>query len=150
MIRKATVFDIPRINELGNILNSNWSKVNNLNEMLNDSVTKVIVYEQNDNIVGFISATAFYDTCDILSIVVDPNFRNKKIASNLIAYLISDLGENLKLITLEVASKNIPAINLYEKFGFEIINVRKNYYKDDDAYLMARKSEEQPYWKLLS
>lgn len=145
MIRKATVFDIPRINELGNILNSNWSKVNNLNEMLNDSVTKVIVYEQNDNIVGFISATAFYDTCDILSIVVDPNFRNKKIASNLIAYLISDLGENLKLITLEVASKNIPAINLYEKFGFEIINVRKNYYKDDDAYLMARKSEEQPY-----
>lgn len=145
MIRKATVFDIPRINELGNILNSNWSKVNNLNEMLNDSVTKVIVYEQNDNIVGFISATAFYDTCDILSIVVDPNFRNKKIASNLIAYLISDLGENLKLITLEVASKNIPAINLYEKFGFEIINIRKNYYKNDDAYLMARKSEEQPY-----
>lgn len=150
MIRKATVFDIPRINELGNILNSNWSKVNNLNEMLNDSVTKVIVYEQNDNIVGFISATAFYDTCDILSIVVDPNFRNKKIASNLIAYLISDLGENLKLITLEVASKNIPAINLYEKFGFEIINVRKSYYKDDDAYLMARKSKEQPYWNLPS
>ena len=51
------------------------------------------------------------------------------------------MDENLKVITLEVATKNIPALNLYEKFGFEVIHVRKNYYKDDDAYLMSRKSE---------
>ena len=55
---------------------------------------------------------------------------------------IGELDENCTLITLEVASKNIAAINLYEKFGFEIVNVRKNYYPDgDDAYLMARSSE---------
>ena len=64
------------------------------------------------------------------------------IAYNLIAYLISDLSENLKLITLEVATKNKAAINLYDKFGFLVVNTRKHYYDNDDAYLMARKSEE--------
>lgn len=142
MIRKASVWDIPRINELGSLLNDNFSSVNHLNDMLEDGLSVILVYEKDDKIIGFISATDLGETCDILSLVVDPEYRNKMVASNLIDYLISELSENLKLITLEVASKNIPAINLYEKFGFEVVNVRKNYYSDgDDAYLMARKSE---------
>ena len=142
MIREATVLDIPRINELGSLLNDNFSSVNHLNDMLEDSLSKVYVYENDDQVIGFISATDLKKTCDILSLVVDPEFRNQLVASSLIDYLISELDENLKIITLEVASKNIPAIHLYEKFGFEIVNVRKKYYADgDDAYLMARESE---------
>lgn len=141
MIREASVFDIPRINELGELLHHNFSNVYKINEMLEDGISKVIVYEKDDKIVGFIIATDLKETCDILSVVVDSAYRKQMIASNLIAYLISDLSENLKLITLEVATKNIAAVKLYEKFGFEIISIRKQYYKDDDAYLMARKSE---------
>ena len=44
---------------------------------------------------------------------------------------------DLKTITLEVVTDNIPAIKLYEKFGFEIINVRKKYFNGKDSYLMA-------------
>ncbi len=141
MIRDAEVLDIPRINELGELLHHNFSNVFKINEMLNDGISKVIVYEDNDKIVGFISATYLYETCDILSLVVDPEYRRKMIATNLIGYLISDLGESIKLITLEVSTKNKPAINLYEKFGFEVIHRRDKYYRDADAYLMARKSE---------
>ena len=141
MVRYANVYDIPRINELGSLLNDNFRMVNNINEMLEDKYSKVLVYEEDDMVVGFITATDLKETCDILSLVVDPKYRNKMVASNLLDYLISELDENLKLITLEVASKNIAAIKLYEKFGFEVVNVRKNYYKDDDAYLMARMSE---------
>lgn len=142
MIREATVLDFPRIYELGELVNDNFRKVNNLNEMLDDALTKIIVYEM-DYVVGFIIATDLGETCDILTIVVDPDFRKQKIASNLISYLIGDLNPNLKLITLEVASKNLPAISLYEKFGFEKVNVRKSYYKDDDAYLMARRMDQE-------
>ncbi len=141
MIREATVMDIPRINELGELLHENFSNLFKINEMLKDGYSKVIVYEKQEKIVGFISATVFYDTCDILSLVVDPEYRRKMIASNLLTYLISDCGEGLKLVTLEVAAHNTPAINLYEKFGFEIVHKREKYYKNDDAYLMARKSE---------
>lgn len=141
MIRDANVYDIPRINELGNLLHKNFERVFKINEMLEDEISKVIVYEKEDRVVGFILATDLGETCDILSIVVDPDCRRQMIGTNLIGYLISDLGD-VKLITLEVASKNKAAISLYDKFGFEMVHTRKAYYDDgDDAYLMARKSE---------
>ena len=142
MIRYADIYDIPRINELGSLLNENFSQVNSINEMLNDGYSKVLVYIKDDQVVGFITATDLKETCDILHLVVAEEYRHHLIATNLINYLIGELDENCTLITLEVASKNIAAINLYEKFGFEVVNVRKNYYPDgDDAYLMARSSE---------
>jgi len=139
MIREANVYDIPRMNELGSLLHDNFSKVFSINEMLNDGISKVIVYEENDMVVGFILATDLVETCDILTIIVDPEYRRKKIATNLINYLLGELSPTLKMVTLEVATKNKAALNLYEKFDFEVVNTRKNYYKDDDAYLMARK-----------
>lgn len=142
MIREPDILDIPRINELGSLLEENFTKVYSINEMLEDQVSKVYVYETDDKIVGFIIATDLTETCDILSLIVDPEYRNKKIATNLIDYLISELDENLKLITLEVRANNTAAIHLYDKFGFEVVNVRKKYYANgDDAYLMARESE---------
>lgn len=141
MIRDAQVYDIPRINELGKLLNDNFERLFKINEMLQDGISKVIVYEKDDKILGFITATSLYETCDILSIVVDPLYRRQGIATNLIGYLISDLGEELKLVTLEVATKNKDALSLYDKFGFEVVHTREHYYNGDDAYLMARKSE---------
>ncbi len=142
MIREPDILDIPRINELGSLLEENFTKVYSINEMLEDQVSKVYVYETDDKIVGFIIATDLTETCDILSLIVDPEYRNRKIATNLIDYLISELDENLKLITLEVRANNTAAIHLYDKFGFEVVNVRKKYYANgDDAYLMARESE---------
>ena len=142
MIREPNILDIPRINELGSLLEENFSKVYSISEMLEDKYSKIYVYEMDDVIVGFIIATDLKETCDILSLIVDPEYRNKKVATNLIDYLISELDENLKLITLEVRANNTVAIHLYDKFGFEVVNVRKKYYSNgDDAYLMARESE---------
>lgn len=142
MVRYANVYDIPRIYELGSLLNENFRTVYNISEMLEDGLSKVLVYENEEKVIGFITATDLKETCDILSVVVDPEYRGQLVASNLIDYLISELDENLVLITLEVDSKNKAAINLYDKFGFEIVNVRKHYYPNgDDAYLMARSSE---------
>lgn len=46
----------------------------------------------------------------------------------------------LKDITLEVNVNNIPAINLYKKYEFEEVGVRKKYYNNvDDAIIMTLK-----------
>ncbi len=46
-------------------------------------------------------------------------------------------------INLEVRISNQKAINLYKKYGFKIVTIRKNYYQDnhEDAYLMIKKME---------
>ena len=46
---------------------------------------------------------------------------------------------NSTLITLEVNEKNIPAISLYKKYGFETLGTRKKYYNNQfDAYIMTK------------
>ena len=39
---------------------------------------------------------------------------------------------------LEVSINNYIAIKLYENMNFKIINIRKKYYNDIDAYVMER------------
>jgi len=57
-------------------------------------------------------------------------------------YLFSELNDSVETVTLEVAVNNEAAINLYKKFGFEIIHIRKKYYNGIDAYLMGRRIDK--------
>lgn len=139
MIRYAQFKDFKEINELGETLHHNFAKLFNLDDMINDDLVKIIVYEIDKKVVGFLIATCLYENVDILSIVVDKECRRKKIASNLIDYLFSEITDEVQVVTLEVAVNNESAINLYKKFGFEIINTRKKYYNGIDAYLMGRR-----------
>ena len=42
-------------------------------------------------------------------------------------------------ISLEVKEKNVPAIKLYEKYGFEKVGIRKKYYNGiDNAIIMTK------------
>lgn len=141
MIRKADLYDISKIYELGNIINKKFTNYFKMNEIINEPISIVIVYEDNDKIVGFLHATVLYEIVDIINIVVDHDHRRQKIASSLIDYLLSELTSDVKLMTLEVNVNNHGAIKLYELFGFEIVNKRENYYGDQDAYLMGRKIE---------
>lgn len=46
--------------------------------------------------------------------------------------------KNIKLINLEVSSKNLTAIQLYKSFDFKEVGVRKKYYKHSDALLYTK------------
>ena len=55
------------------------------------------------------------------------------------SYLIQVAEDNKVVnITLEVRISNIIAINLYKKFGFKEVALRKYYYGDEDAILMEK------------
>lgn len=141
MVRKAKNEDVDSIKQLGLLVNKKFNTLFNIDSLLNESISTIYVYEKDKKVIGFLHITKLYETIDIINIVVDPLFRRQGIASNLLDYLMSEIEENIELITLEVATKNEAAINLYKKFGFEIINKRNHYYKNDDAYLMGKKIE---------
>ena len=61
--------------------------------------------------------------------------RKKGIASKLMDKMIEEKVNN---ITLEVRTTNEGAINLYKKYNFKVVSTRKNYYGNEDAYLMIR------------
>ena len=82
----------------------------------------------------------YADLQQIHYIVVKKNFRKNGIGSVLLENLISlSKSLNLKSITLEVNENNDSAINLYNKFDFVKLGVRKNYYGNSNAIIMSKK-----------
>lgn len=141
MIRRAQKEDLERIYELGSSLHENYKKVYDLNQVLEDSFSKIFVSLRDDYVIGFLMVTELEDTVDILDIVVDEKYRNQHVGSRLLNYMIDDMGDGVEMLTLEVAIDNAPAIHIYQKFGFEIVNKRLFYYGEKDAYLMGRRIE---------
>ena len=133
MINKCSLNDINRIKELGKLINNNFDKLNNIEDIINNN--EIIGYYIDNVLIGFIIYKRLYDVTDLLYIVVDKIYRNKGIGSLLMEYLIK-ISER---ILLEVRCDNNNAIKLYKKYNFKIINIRKKYYDNMDAYVRELK-----------
>ena len=137
MINKVVLKDLERFNELGGLINSNFSKLFNLEALLASQYDSIYGYYDNNKLIGFIHINKLYENMDIINIVVDSDYRQKGIGTKLIDYVLG-LYDDLENVLLEVNDKNNAAINLYKKSGFEVINVREKYYGEDDALIMKR------------
>lgn len=115
-------------------------KLLDFNIKYNNVFTKYIAYYIDNKIAGYLVYENLYDRVEIDYIYVVNEYRNKKIGSFMMEYLINLCKkEKLYNITLEVSINNIYAIKLYEKYGFKTITIRKGYYKGIDALLMEVK-----------
>lgn len=137
MINNIELKDKERFNELGLIVNKNFAKLFQIEELINSSYDSLFGYYENELLVGFIHINKMYETIDIVNIVVDEKYRHQGIATRLIKYVLNNFDDVEKLM-LEVNENNKVAINLYLKNGFTEINRRKNYYGKDTAIVMKR------------
>lgn len=94
-----------------------------------------IIMSQN----GFIVYRIVVDEAEIITIGVNPEMRRNGIASAMIGIIEKTIkNQGVKKIFLEVASNNIPGINLYENCGFSPVGLRPKYYDGVDAILMSK------------
>ena len=116
-------------------------KVENLNLFNYDKgespYRKYYVYSIDNIDAGYIVIDIIYDRAEIVDVFVKEEFRNRKIGTNMLEYVINLIKDlNLVNITLEVRANNIYAIKLYKNFGFKEVAVRKSYYNGIDGLLM--------------
>lgn len=137
MIRKAVYSDIEAINKLGEIFKQNFSKTYSIKEYLNNE-NYIILVHKNIIINAFIIIYKNLDYFEIEAIIVSPESRKQGIANSLMNFFINNYASCGDTILLEVAVNNEPAINLYKKYNFETINIRKKYYNNLDAYVMKK------------
>ncbi|MBR3970328.1 MAG: ribosomal protein S18-alanine N-acetyltransferase [Ruminococcus sp.] len=101
----------------------------------------VVLYAmENDMVTGLICGYFAADEAEITSVAVAHAYRRNGIAAGLMIKYLNALPEITKSIFLEVRESNSAAIGLYEKFGFEKISVRKNFYSfpDENAIVMRK------------
>lgn len=88
----------------------------------------VLCFLDNTQVVALLSGYFAEGEGDITSVAVDHDFRRMGLAQRLITEFENLLPDNTENIFLEVRESNTPAINLYQKCGFERLSVRKNFY----------------------
>ena len=98
---------------------------------------KYFCYEENNEIIGYFCIDIIYEKIELINIFVKNEFRNRKIGSNMIKYLIDFARKSdIYNITLEVNEENLYAIKLYESNGFMKKALRKGYYNGNNGILM--------------
>ena len=137
MIQEASLSDIEKLNKLGSKLIPNFLKTYDLNNYINNSNYIILVYEEY-NIAAFLLIRNNLDFYEIEALYVDENHRKRGIASKLLTFFLENYPKKGEEIILEVNVNNTPAINLYKKFAFFVINTRKKYYNNEDAFVMKR------------
>ena len=78
--------------------------------------------------------------CEVHTIAVDPDHRGRGSGRALLDALLEVADAASAPVFLEVRTDNAVAISLYERSGFAVAGVRRNYYQPSgaDAYTMVR------------
>jgi ribosomal-protein-alanine N-acetyltransferase len=110
-----------------------------LAELENENSFFKVLFADN-KIAGYIIYHIIIDEAEILNIVIDNKFKRQNLGKYLLEQTLNDISkQNVKTVFLEVGEKNIPAINLYLKFGFQQYNIRNNYYKNGENAILMKK-----------
>lgn len=89
-----------------------------------------------DKPVGYALGTVICGEGELYRIGVLPECRSRGLGKRILSdFLSSCQKKGAEKTFLEVRSKNLPAIALYQRAGFVQIAVRKGYYGDDDALI---------------
>lgn len=113
-----------------------WSKADLENQLGLDTSCFVVALD-GETAVGYMGLQIFCGEGYVTNVAVLPEYRRQGIAQKLI---LKELENEMNFITLEVRKSNAPAINLYQKMGFENVGIRPRFYTapDEDAVIMTK------------
>lgn len=143
-IREMTLDDLPAVLEIDRrSFPTPWPERSYRFELTQNPAAQLFVAENGElEVVGFLGYWLIADEVHISTFAVRPEDREQGIGEQLlVSALITARGRGAALATLEVRESNRPAIELYQKLGFESVGRREGYYRDngEDALLMSLK-----------
>ena len=97
----------------------------------------------NDQVIAYAIMSVGANEAHLLNLCVDPDWQHQGVGRELLVHMLKLADEQLvDTMFLEVRPSNKVALKLYEKFAFNIIGEREDYYpaKDgrEDAVILAR------------
>ena len=111
-------------------------------ELQNRSMCHILLVRTPDcRVAGFCAFWLVFDEIHINNIAIRPGFRAQGIGTALLQQVLAE-GRQLgaRRATLEVRSSNEGARRLYERMGFYVAGIRRDYYSEpvEDALILWR------------
>ena len=147
-IEAITASQVPKVVELEQrCLGGLWTEAGYLREIDSPNSDLIALHLQRDRstapstIVGLGCLWAIVNEAHITLLGVDSEYRRQGWGQLILLNLLeSAIARQLEWATLEVNVNNFSALKLYQKFGFETVGKRKNYYQNtgEDALILWR------------
>jgi ribosomal-protein-alanine N-acetyltransferase len=130
-----------------------WTHSLFVSELALRSTRAYYVAKVGRDIAGYAGLMMSLSDGHVTTLAVDPAWHRHHIGTRLLLALAREAIErDATALTLEVRLSNKGAQELYKRFGFTAVGVRKGYYADtgEDALVMwAYEVSEAPYRRLL-
>ena len=143
-LRPMTTGDVPAVIALERALFplDAWSEAM-LRDELAEPTRHYVVAETGDTVVGYAGLRFVPPEGDVQTMAVSEQAWGKGIGSALLTELLDQAAaRGATHVFLEVRSDNPRAQDLYKRFGFVQIGVRRGYYNGADAFVMRRVVEK--------
>jgi ribosomal-protein-alanine N-acetyltransferase len=129
-----------------------WSSSLFMSELTLRSTRAYFVARIGRELVGYAGVMMTLDEAHVTTIAVDPKRHRSKIGTRLFLVLVREaIARGATAMTLEVRMSNVGAQDLYRRFGFAPVGVRKNYYQEvnEDALVMWARDVDRPDYAAL-
>lgn len=144
VLRPMTAADLPEVVELEQAVfgDEAWTTQMLADELGQQPASRYyIVAEQDAGIVGYGGLLGAGDQGDVVTLAVAVGYWGHGIGSTLLEALMAEAGRRgCTELFLEVRTDNIRAQQLYRRYGFTEIGIRRGYYQPSgaDALVMRR------------
>ena len=108
-------------------------------ELANNPAARLFTLRRDGELLGYCACWVLFDELHINSLAVAPERRREGLGSLLMREVMRRaFEEGARHAFLEVRRSNGPAIALYERLGFAVTGIRKDYYEQprEDALLL--------------
>jgi ribosomal-protein-alanine N-acetyltransferase len=104
------------------------------------NIVMILKEGEKQKLIGYLFSHYANDELHIAKIATDKQYQRMGVSTALMDRCISFCKlKKINYISLEVRVSNAPAIKFYEKYNFEKLYIRKNYYPDgEDAFFMMK------------
>lgn len=106
-----------------------------------------LIEAQGGPLLGFCACWLIADELHINSLAVTPAMRRQGVAGRLLQEVLAlAAADGATAATLEVRRSNVPALRLYDRRGFRVEAVRRNYYEHptEDALILWLRELPRP------
>jgi ribosomal-protein-alanine N-acetyltransferase len=133
-IRKMNIEDIGAVIRIDQTsFSMPWPESSFITEFTNPNARCWVGVDDTNVVIAFVVIWMVLDEAHIATIAVDESHRKKGHSKTIIkTALQSAYLEGARISYLEVRESNQIAINLYLSLGFELVGVRKAYYKNNN------------------
>ncbi|MGH7505710.1 MAG: ribosomal protein S18-alanine N-acetyltransferase [Longimicrobiales bacterium] len=109
--------------------------------LLRRTDAELLVAETEGGLVGYAACWFVVDQGELGNVAVAVTWRRRGVGARLVAAVLARAAERgVRELFLEVRPSNAGAQRLYQRFGFEVVGRRRNYYIEpaEDAIVMRR------------